>query len=592
MKLVVPYVGDLRAEDATLIRLAEFLGITCQAAELENSAGSHAGCLNRAVPNRESCLVVNPEVMREWAETENLASHIGALLSAHCSHILVHAPRPDPFHCSLVAALSGGYLRTVRSIQNAEFSYNIAPDCRDICEGFAGLSFGPANPVNDRVFIGDDRSPVRKLISLGGDAFMAALRRANSEILFVGSGDVTDLDHEAGAGWLTKHFSRFLPHAMALRHIFGEQCWRPVEQHASVIVDDPLLRLNYGFLNFETLLRLMNEHNFKTTIAFIPYNFRRSSSRITKMFRENTDRLALCFHGNDHTGAEFAATDPVLLNTMIEAADRRMSILGAATRLACDRVMVFPQGNFSLEAMAALKARGFDAAVNTVPHPRQEPVSLTIGEMAQPAVLRYAGFPLFLRRSSLNTQSPDIAFNLFFGRPILIVEHHDAFQNPQSLTDAVARINSVAPRIRWSSAGTAVNNSVLRRRDSDGIYRVRAYSRTVRVSNDLTSRERFLVEWNQPDEAGEIENVLRNEKPCDLFRDHTGISASACLDPGNAESLSLIYRKTALAGARFGVRYAVRVFVRRRLSEVRDNYLSKSPSLLGAAKTLQHRFQR
>jgi hypothetical protein len=591
VNLVVPYIGSLRAEDSRLIRLAEFLGITCETVALEKPAGSYEGYLQRAVPDRQSCLVVNPGVMKEWAG-EGLPPERFSFLPAHSSRLLVHAAHPEPFHSGLVAALSGGCLRAVQGIPPASLSYDIPPECRDVCEGFAGLSFGPASPANDRVLIGDHRSPARRLIAIGGNVFMAAVRMGNSEVLFVGSRDVADLDQEAGDGWLVEHFSRFLPHAMALRHVFGERCWRPVEQHASVIVDDPLLRLNYGFLNFESLLQLMKQHNFQTTVAFIPYNFRRSSPRIARMFRENANRFALCFHGNDHTGAEFAANDPVLLNTMIEVAERRMKVHNAATGLACERVMVFPQGNFSLEAMAALKARNFEAAVNTVTHPRQKPVRLRIGEVAQPAVMRYAGFPLFLRGNSLNTQSPDIAFNLFFGRPVLIVEHHNIFKDPQSLIDAVTRINAVAPRIRWSSAGTAARNSVLRRREPDGTYRIRAYSRTVRLMNDAASRERFLIEWDQPGEAESVEKVLRNGRPCDRSGDQAGISVSADLDPGSADSFSLVYRSTGLAGARFGVRHAVRAFLRRRLSEVRDNYLSKNPRLLGAARTLQQRFQR
>ncbi len=225
---------------------------------------------------------------------------------------------------------------------------------------------------------------------------------------------------------------------MALRHMFGEECWRPCEQHASVIIDDPLLRPTYGFLNFERLLELMKRDSFQTTVAFIPYNFRRNSRRITRMFRENAAYFGLCFHGNDHTGAEFASTDPVLLNTMLKIAEQRMDHHSKETGLDCDRVMVFPQGNFSVEAMAVLRSRNFDCAVNTVSHPRQQPVRLTLGEIAQPAVLRYGGFPLFLRRNSVDTQSSDIAFNLFFGRPTFIVEHHDAFRHPECLVDAVA----------------------------------------------------------------------------------------------------------------------------------------------------------
>ena len=52
-----------------------------------------------------------------------------------------------------------------------------------------------------------------------------------------------------------------------------------------------------------------------------------------------------------------------------------------------------------------------------VPHPAEQPVRLTIGELSRPAVLRSGGFPLFIRKPIRQTQSHDIAFNLFFGGP-------------------------------------------------------------------------------------------------------------------------------------------------------------------------------
>src|SRR5208283_5022134 len=98
------------------------------------------------------------------------------------------------------------------------------------------------------------------------------------------------------------------------------------------------------------------------------------------------------------------------LNFSLGEAEDRMALHEKATGLACDNVMVFPQGNFSVEAMRVLQSHNFCGAVNTTPHPVGQPVRLTIGELAQPAVLRYGGFPLFLRKPARQTESQDIAF--------------------------------------------------------------------------------------------------------------------------------------------------------------------------------------
>jgi hypothetical protein len=594
MKLMVPYIGELTSVDARLIRLAEFLGISCQPLPLSKSAGKDWESLGRAIPDRASCLVLNPRVIGDWLGVENFSSKLSSFSLLRFSHVLVHAPRSEAFDTKLVAALSHNQLGPVQGIGRSRQNYEISPDARDECEAFAGLSFGPANPENDSVFsISGQESTVRPLISIGGRPFMAAVKRNEGTVLFLASADILELTAEFGDTPLPEYFSRFLPHAMALRYIFGDACWRPRERHASVIVDDPLLRRNYGFLNFESLLHSMKEHHFHTTVAFIPHNFGRNSRRTTRLFRENVDHLSLCFHGNDHTGAEFASTDTTLLNTMLQCAEQRMSVHRGKTGLDCDRVMVFPQGQFSEEAMSVLKARNFDAAVNTVPHPRQRPLRLSLCEIAQPAVLRYGDFPLFLRKSSGKSQTYDIAFNLFFGKPILLVEHHDTFQHPDCLIETVSRVNAMAPEVRWSNLARVVSNSVSWRRGADGTCDVRAYSRTVRIANHSSSVERFRVEWSHAAPEALVEQVLQDGSPYPGFEtDGSAPRVSIEMAPGTSQTFSFFQRNDYATLDGLGFRWSARAFVRRRLSEVRDNYLAKSPLILETAKTIQRRLSR
>lgn len=591
VKLVVPFIGELRELDVRMVRLAEFLGITCETLALAKVT-EHRAFLEKAVPDQCSCFVVNPQIMKEWVGIEGIPADLVAYLLSRFQHLLVHGLRVEAFDTEMVAALSRGRLKSVDAIDGEGSTYLIAKDSKHICEAFSGLSFGPTNPVNDHVFRTNGSDPaVQQLISICGWPFMAAVKLERAEILFVASEDVVDLNAEVGDTPLAQYFSRLLPQAMALRYAAGDECWRPRKAHASIIVDDPLLRKNYGFLNFESLLRLANQHNFHAAIAFIPHNFRRSSSRITRMFKENTARLSICFHGNDHTEGEFASTDSNLLNTLLRIAEDRMNLHNQLSGLICDRVMVFPQGNFSIEAMKALKSHNFIAAVNTVPYPAEQVVRLTIGELAQPAVLRYGGFPLFLRKPIRKTQSHDIAFNLFFGRPVLIVEHHDLFEHPEFLVEIAARINSVGPEIHWSSLGTVASNSILTRRAPDDTYHVRAYSGTIQISNDSGSIRRYSIEWADSYGGALNAQVLIDGTPCcGVEIDDAGVRLSVELDPGSSRTFSLIHRKVHAEVRALGLRWNAQAFLRRRLSEVRDNHLSKNQHLLRAARTLKERF--
>jgi hypothetical protein len=594
MNLLLPYIGELHPLDSRLSSLADFLGIAWETVPLLSSSFS-VDHLEKAAVGSQSCLVVHPRVIEEWINQNHLPADLISLLVSRVPYLLVHGLRRVPFDSNLIATLSGGCLCGVAEIGRQDLSYEVSTNARDVCGAFAGLSFGPANPTNDRVFsIGPASSAARELISISGLPFMVEVKREKAKVLFLGGEDLTDINAALGDTWRTEHFSRFLPHSMALRYIFGEESWHPRNQQASVIIDDPPLWRNYGFLNFESLLDLVEQHRFHATIAFIPHNFLRSSSAVVRTARDHAERLSLCFHGNDHTGAELASTDPVLLNTMLHIAEQRMGTHRALTGLDCDRVMVFPQGKFSSEAMAVLKARNFDAAVNTVPHPFQQPIRLTLADLAQPAVLRYAGFPLFLREDSIHTQLPDIAFKLLFGRPIFIVEHHQIFQEPGPLIAAVSRINVCAPQVQWSSPARAASNALLWRRASDGTYDIRAYSRTIRVANDSCSPSRFRIKWTGYDNGvAQPKQVLCDGMPCPEFEttDHA-IEVAVDLPAGGSHTFTLVHRNDHGRLNGLGLRRTVGGFFRRRLSEVRDNHLSKNPALLRSAEALRNSLLR
>jgi hypothetical protein len=588
MKLIVPFIGDIRAEDRRLIELAEFLGIECEPLPLPNQAGEAPKFFESALPDKDNCLVLNPNVFQSWIADDLGLPQLTSSLRNQFRHLLVHAVREESFHSAFVAALTSGQFLGVRALKKSGMPYRIATDSRNICDAFAGLSFGQADVANDRVFNIKEESSAQKLILVDGDPLLAIAKQDDSEILLVGSEDVVDLGTITDGELPPELFSRLLPHAMVLRHVFGERSWHPAERQATVIIDDPLLRANYGFLNIDRLLGMMNQHNFHTTIAFIPYNFQRSSKQIAAIFRENCRRLSICFHGNDHTGAEFTVNDKVALNTMLHVAERRMEVHERRTGVHCERVMVFPQGKFSIDAMDVLKSRNFAAAINTKPSPWREETNLSIREIAQPAILRYGGLPLFHRRYSEQAREFEIAFDLFFGKPIFIVEHHDVFQNPQRLLDAVARVNTLAPEIQWSNVGAAVSRSVLQKCESTGDCRVRAYSRAAQVTNRAACARRFMIEWQDPSQDGSINKVLQNGLPCsESVIGQSGACVGVNLQPGSSEKFSLVYHPNRLPVVKPGMRHKARVFLRRRLSEFRDNYLSRSPALLEAAASLR-----
>ena len=588
MRLIVPYVGDMQSTVSRIAQLAEFLGIRCESRALTRAvAAGDTGAIHAG-----DCLCIHPDVVQAWcAYTGRPVADVSTLVEGY-SQLLVYGLRAGAFDCALVKALSAGRLQSIEPV-NGGSPYSCSKDAREFCGSFAGLTFGRADSTNDHVFASAAAAcPIEPQILINDKPFVVLIRERGMTAVFVAGEELADLDMAAGDTPLTEYFSRFVPYAMALRYFAGDACWRPIQPLAAVVIDDPLLRTEYGFLNFRSLLSMTEMHNFHAAIGFIPHNFRRNSRRVVRLFLENPGRLSICFHGNDHTQGEFASRDSRLLNLLLWVATKRMALHQKRTGLACDPVMVFPQGKFSTEAMRALRSHNFYAAVNTVPHPVHDPASLTLRELAQPAVLRYGGFPLFLRRPVDKIRTEDIAFNVFFGRPVLIVEHHQDFEHEEKLIALVEQINSTVPEMQWSSLATVTRQSMLRRRAPDGRQEIRAYAGTVMIAGDADTERSCSIEWGGSFDSEMLTGVAAAGRPCKFERTGDSIRVRTELPAGQSMTLSLVHAASHPSSRTLDMRWKAKAFVRRRLSEFRDNYLYKHRKMLQAARAVQHRFSR
>jgi hypothetical protein len=128
---------------------------------------------------------------------------------------------------------------------------------------------------------------------------------------------------------------------------------------------------------------------------------------------------------------------------------------------------------------------------------------------------------------------------------------------------------------------------------SDGTIRIRAYSRVVRVVNDSNSAERLSVEWNHNEECPPLEQVLENGIPIASFNmgDST-IQLSAELPPHSSREFSFVYRNDYPTRKGLGFGWGAKAFVRRRLSEVRDNYISKNDRALDLVQALRRQVSK
>jgi hypothetical protein len=234
----------------------------------------------------------------------------------------------------------------------------------------------------------------------------------------------------------------------------ADQCKASFETPACLVIDDPLLKPQYGFLDYNKLLREMKEHRFFSEIAFIPWNRFRSSPEVVRLFADNRDYFSLCVHGCFHTRGEFCGNDYNRLCLLASTALSFMNDHQLATGLGFDPVMVFPQRRFSSTAMSALRNFGYKAVVNPTLK-TADGILWDSDGYDGPASKVDGEIPFFLRR--FPKKSDAFLNDIARGRPIILGAHHVDFKNGyQWLTDFVDWVNSQG-NIRWQSLNDIVD---------------------------------------------------------------------------------------------------------------------------------------
>jgi hypothetical protein len=426
---------------------------------------------------------------------------------------------------------------------------------------------------------------VHKIISSAQGTAFLKLEHNKVPVFLSTFRSIIDID----AKLTTQNFDirdRFLstvPVVLYIKWAFPENCWSDPETNACLMIDDPVLKSTHGFVNFQDLLSLMKRHKFSTNIAFIPWNWRRSSPEVVRLFRENPESYSISVHGCDHTRAEFGSADRQRLYWKAQQALERMNRHESITGIRHDRVMVFPQGIFSEAAMSALKHTDLIAAVNNdVICAGHHPRPVTISDVWDTAVMRYSNFPIFTRRYPWEGVE-NFAFDALLGKPLIIIIHHDyCSDHCKRLVDFVDRLNALKCRLTWGSLGEVVRRSCRQRELSPGVMEVEMYATQLRLDNESRQRKRYLIRRRES-EPSSIKEVRAGSRNVPWSPTDGRVAVEIELNPGENTTISMGFRDLAGNGRHADtLSYRTKTMLRRYLCEVRDNYIVKSKLRLAA----------
>jgi len=488
----------------------------------------------------------------------------------------------------LVSRLCGTEI-SVRKGATTDTEWCIADDPEGLCGSMRGLRIRPTPTALERCDVfhahGHSATPI---ISAGNT--IAFLKFTCETVpVFVSSERLIDIDTELATPNfdVRDHLFSAVPAVSYLKWACPGSSWTAPEASACLVIDDPLLKARYGFVRFRELLALMKQHRFSTSIAFIPWNWRRNDQEVVKLFRDNPESYSLCIHGCDHTAAEFGTSDRQRLRAVASEAARRMSLHERRTGLAHDRVMVFPQGVFSAEANPELKRAGFNAVVNTevhsVPFGKRD---LTISDVWNVAVMAYGDFPIYTRRYPAQGVG-NLAFDLLLGKPCLMVIHHDFCSDGcVRLVQFIDQLNALKVPLTWRPLGDVVKRSYRQKEVSPGCVEIEMYGSELLIENGSDRAKSYFVSRRER-EPHTIESLHTESRRVSWDSAGDYVRCEVNLGPGVSTLLTLRFKAAEHAmHSNQNLGYAAKTMLRRYLSEARDNYLEPAKARMLAFSRL------
>ena len=279
------------------------------------------------------CLAMSAETL---ATLNGFDTDLQELCGRYSTELLVFGCTGATEQCRALSLLTGGAVTGVRALGEQAAHFALSREAMSLSRQLAGLSFpGVPGDATSTFELGNAARDVVVIVAANDCPMFVRMNRGSCQV-FLWAGPVPDLEKALSRDHgIEDHYSLLIPPLLFLRHCFGDSCWHATQSTARLIIDDPLLSERYGFLDCGALLKSMQLCRYGTSIAFIPWNYWRTSRTKASRLLGETSNLAICIHGCDHTNREFEVQDPALL-------DRKAGLAPAEDGMAAEA----DRGNF------------------------------------------------------------------------------------------------------------------------------------------------------------------------------------------------------------------------------------------------------
>ena len=298
------YWETLGASERHVIKIIEFLGGSVRTIPLTGATAWPLDGLT-ALGMSGRGLIISARALAHLRQGSGKTRGRQPGLADLAAQVLVYGFAPVSGDAALLRELTADALVAVEPLSAEHRKIEVVQE--PLCRQLAGLSFAAPGTENQLAFVqGTGHDAYAPLISIGQKPVCVRLQNKHSAAVLLAGGQIADLDTVVSRGTsVLQFFAGLVPVLMFLHGVLPTHLWHNDSPAACFIVDDPLLKRRYGYLEYQKLLELMERKHFSTSIAFIPWNHRRSQRRVAEMFARRPDAYSLCVHGCDHTRGEF-----------------------------------------------------------------------------------------------------------------------------------------------------------------------------------------------------------------------------------------------------------------------------------------------
>jgi hypothetical protein len=576
---------DTKASEASrkLQGLANFLGATVECTDVAMT-GSLQLAVGEAIAATGGPIVLDVASLERKSDAKELRA-LAASFSAHSATMLLLVSHPSEASAQIVRLLTNNAIRALaegREVGQVSFS--------TVLSGELSRRSYPRKRGKAAHLILSAADESQVVMMLDGSPTFVCVTSGKMRIFVWITDVVFDISRPLAAEIeFEQAADQYIPAIIFLRSAIGSQCWHNPCPGAGIVIDDPLLRKRYGFIKFPQLLESARRHKYHVTLAFIPWNHWRSRASEVRLFLNYSDCFSVCTHGCDHTSNEFRSSNYEELLNKNFIASQRMARHRERTQLVSEPLMVCPQEKYSREAMRAFAdSRQFLALVCTACMPRNlTSPQITGADLLLPAQDSFYGFPVF-KRHYWNGMGV-FAMAMFLGKPAILVEHHEFFQNGSAGAEEFVRcLAELRPNLKWNSLVETLTQTHARRWVSKNRQEVRFFTDTFYLQHELEQSVEFRLIRRLP-ETTHVERVRLGSREVPFSREDGFLTFETRVDHPQTLSVQVDCRSVKPTKSYSpGVKYQVSVALRRGLSEFRDNVIARNRLILRASRHLMN----